>query len=396
MRFRYRVLDEHGKILKGSVWAKNKEEAAQRVKGKSFSLIALTHDVWGSFSTVNALKIQEKAHFCFCLQQLLSSGVPIREALLDLAESEDSSPQLQEIFSFILVSVEGGKSFSQALKNLPEHFSTVFVATVEAGELSGNLPEVLEKLYESFIWQENLRQKRQRLLLYPAIVSLVVSGVFVFLMLFLIPQLKRFVLAMHFQLPWYSAFLFQLADFFQNHWLILLLSLIFLIFSAVLLNKKRPFFCATLLLKLPVVGNLIQKMALARFAQTLALLYSSGIPILNALEVAQNVLGNAVLKKESALARFKINQGESLANAFRQSAFFPPLLVRMLAVGEKTGELDRALNHVKNFYAQEVHNATERLNTLIEPVLTLILGALLAWVVLAVLEPIYQILGEVL
>ena len=394
MRFDYRALNEEGKMLRGKIVAQNKTAAKKMLEEKHLKIIAIQFDFLAHFSTVNALKISEKAHFCFCLQQLLEAGVSLHDALLDLSQSVDFSPVLQNIFGNLLSFIESGASLSVALKTMPEHFSEVFVASIQAGEASGTLPFVLKSLYKSLIWQEHFRQQRNRLFVYPSFVALTLGLVFCFLMLFLVPQLKHFVYSMQFELPWYSQFLFNLSDFFKNHFWIIIFFFFIFIFLFYFIQKTFPIFYAQCLLKTPIFGKLLKKIALARFVPTASLLYSSGIPILQTLHFAQNVLGNKALEQECQQARLKINQGDLLSAAFRQTQFFTPFVIRMFAVGEKTGALDSALNHVHNFYTKEVSESVARLHVLIEPILTLILGALLAWVMLAVLEPIYQIVGQ--
>lgn len=392
MRFSYRALDSSGKSVLGRLRAEDRTAAQKKLAEKNFTIIFLKRDFFADFSFEKSLNIREKANFCFCLFQLLKAGVPMHDALSDLSKSHDFSPLLQEIFAEILNAVESGTPLSQALKNFPKSFDSVFVALIAAGEASGELPLILERLHRSLLWQEALAQKRQRLLIYPAIVSILVGSATLFLMIFLVPQLKNFVANMGYALPWYSRALFNLSEFFQNFWLEIGIFLIFLSVFFGIFRKFYPLFFDFFLLKIPIVGRLIQKIALARFVETLALLYSAGIPILEAIALSQGVLGNRVLLKNAEVAQSQINKGEPLSAAFSQS--FPPLLIRMLAIAEKTGALDEALLNVVQFYERDIFESVERLHVLIEPALTLTLGAILAWVMVSVLDPIYQLVGQ--
>ena len=392
MRFSYRALDSSGKSVLGRLRAADRIAAQKKLAEKNFTIIFLKRDFFADFSFEKSLNIREKANFCFCLFQLLKAGVPMHDALSDLSKSRDFSPLLQEIFAEILNAVESGTPLSQALKNFPKSFDSVFVALIAAGEASGELPLILERLHKSLLWQEALAQKRSRLLIYPAIVSILVGSATLFLMIFLVPQLKNFVANMGYALPWYSRALFNLSEFFQDFWLEIGIFLIFFSIFFGIFRKFYPLFFDFFLLKIPIIGRLIQKIALARFVETLALLYSAGIPILEAIALSQGVLGNRVLRKNAEAAQAKINKGEPLSAAFSQS--FPPLLIRMLAIAEKTGALDEALLNVVQFYERDIFESVERLHVLIEPALTLILGSILAWVMLSVLDPIYQLVGQ--
>ncbi len=394
MRFFYRALSPQGKAVSGKIRAENRESAQKILSAQNLTIIFIKRDYFSRFSTVNPLKIREKANFCFCLFQLLKAGVSLHDALSDLSQSSDFSPALQEIFADILAAIEGGATLSQALRAHPTSFDSIFVALIAAGEASGELPLILERLHESLLWQETLAQKRSRLLIYPAIVTLLVGAATLFLMIFLVPQLKNFVANMGYALPWYSRALFSLADFIQNFWAEILAALFLLVILFAAARKFFPLFFDAFLLKIPIIGRLVQKIALARFVETFALLYAAGIPILEALALSNATLGNLALLKSAESARAQIMQGEPLAAAFRQSAFFPPLLIRMLGVAEKTGELDLALSHVTQFYERDIFESVERLHVLIEPALTLILGTILAWVMLSVLDPIYQLVGQ--
>lgn len=392
MRFSYRALDANGNSVLGTLRAVDRAAAQKKLENKNLTIIFLKRNFFKGFSFEKSLTLREKANFCFCLFQLLKAGVPMHDALSDLAESSDFSPLLQEIFSDILSAVESGAPLSKALQNFPKSFDSVFVALIAAGEASGELPLILERLHKSLIWQETLAQRRQRLLIYPSIVSILVGSATLFLMIFLVPQLKNFVANMGYALPWYSRALFSLSDFFQNFCLEIAIFLIFLGVFLGVFKKFYPLFFDFLLLKIPIIGRIFQKIALARFLETLALLYSAGIPILESLSLAQGVLGNRVLLKNAKAAHAQVSMGESLSAAFHNS--FPPLLIRMLSIAEKTGELDSALLNAVQFYERDILDAVERLHVLIEPILTLILGSILAWVMLSVLDPIYQLVGQ--
>jgi type IV pilus assembly protein PilC len=395
--FNYRAIDSDGRTAVGRIEALNLSDLEMRLKRMELDLIDGVPDKARSLFGARGIPRRELIHLCFHLEQLVRAGVPILEGLADLRDSLEN-PRFREVIASLIEGIEGGQTLSQAMEAHPRIFDTVFVSLIRAGEASGQLPEVLRSLTETLKWEDELASQTMKLTLYPAIVGLIVALATIFLMVSLVPQLKQFVKTMGQALPPQTQALFFVSDLFVAYWYLALLILIVLAAGARLLIGVNP--AARLAfdgvkLKLPFVGGILRKIVLSRFANTFALLYSSGIPILEAVRTTQRVVGNLVIQRGLEDVEQLIGEGQNLTSAFLRTGFFPPLVIRMLRVGENTGELSRALANVSYFYNRDVRESVEKTQQLIEPLLTLLLGGLLGWIMLSVLGPIYEVVSRI-
>jgi type IV pilus assembly protein PilC len=340
---------------------------------------------------------REVIHFCFHLEQLVRAGVPIIEGLCDLRDSVEH-PRFREVVAGLVESIEGGQKLSQAMDGQSKVFDRVFVSLIRAGETSGQLPEVLRSLCESLKWQDELAAQAKKLVLYPAFVATIVLGASFFLMIYMVPQLKLFVKNMGQALPPATRLLFFVSDTLVAYWYVALLLPPLAIVAATWVLRRnasaRLRFDAAKL-RFPLIGSIARKIILARFANTFALLYASGIPILDSIRTTQNVVGNRSVRRGLERVEQLIIEGQNVTAAFHSAGFFPPLVIRMLRVGESTGALDVALTNVSYFYNRDVKESVERVQQLIEPMLTVILGCLLGWIMLSVLGPVYDVISKI-
>ncbi|MDR2450736.1 MAG: type II secretion system F family protein [Candidatus Accumulibacter sp.] len=395
--FHYRAIDSDGRAVAGQIDAANLFDLEMRLKRMDLDLIDGAPVRVGGLFGARKIPRRELIHLCFHLEQLTRAGVPILEGLADLRDSLEN-PRFREIIASLIEGIGGGQTLSQAMEAHPRVFDTVFVSLIRAGEASGRLPEILRNLTDSLKWEDELASQTMRLTLYPAIVGLIVLIAAVFLMVRLVPQLKQFVKIMGQALPLQTRALFFVSDLFVDYWYLALLAPLVLATGMRLLIGVHP--AARLAfdgakLRLPVVGDILRKIILSRFAGTFALLYASGIPILEAVRETQRVVGNLVVRGGLEEVERLIGEGQNLTSAFLRTGFFPPLVIRMLRVGENTGELSQALANVNYFYSRDVRESVEKAQQLIEPLLTLLLGGLLGWIMLSVLGPIYDVISQV-
>jgi type IV pilus assembly protein PilC len=274
----------------------------------------------------------------------------------------------------------------------------VFVNLIRAGETSGQLPDVLASLSESLKWEDELASHTKKLLMYPAFVATIVLSATFFLMIYMVPQLKLFVKNMGQQLPAHTRLLFFISDLLVAYWYVFLLLPVIAVVALQALLRGNPlarFRLDDIKLRLPVLGIILKKIILSRFANTFAMLYASGIPVLESIRTSQNIVGNHVVRKALERVEQSIREGQNVAGAFRDAGIFPPLVVRMLRIGESTGGLDKALLNVSYFYNRDVKEAVGKAQTLIEPMLTLFMGALLGWIMLSVIGPIYDVISKI-
>jgi type IV pilus assembly protein PilC len=390
--FAYKAMNADGRIVLGRLDAINPIDLELRLKRMELDFIKGNPIRQAGMFTSQGTSRRELINFCFHLEQLTRAGVPIVDGLTDLRDSLEN-PHFREIVAGMLESIDGGKTLSQAMSEHPSAFDGVFVSLVAAGENTGKLQEVLTNLVESLKWQDELAAQTKKLILYPAFMGTVVVAVVLFMMVYLVPKMVGFIKGTGHQLPLHTKILLAVSDIFVNYWyLVLGLPLLAVAIIAILVrtNPHARYRLDEAKLRLPIIGDILRKVILSRFAGVFAMMYASGISILDSLRATQGVVGNQVIGKGLERVGEMIAEGQGITVAFQNVGLFPPLVLRMLRVGENTGALDTALVNVSYFYSRDVRESISRVQTLIEPVLTVILGVVLGWVMLSVLGPIYD------
>ena len=394
--FTYRAVAQDGRMVLGKIDALNLVDLEMRLKRMDLDLVSGKPLSEKNLLGSTRVPRRELIQFCFHLEMLVRSDVPILEGLGDLRDTVDD-PRFREVIASLIESIEGGQRLSQAMTGHPRVFSSVFVSLIAAGETSGRLPEVLRSLTESLKWEDELVAQSKKVLLYPAFVATIVLIATGFLMIKLVPQLKHFVSNMGQTLPIQTRALFFVSDFLVGYWYVLILLPVLAVAFTVLSVRSNPLarmrFDA-LKLRLPFVGEILRKIILSRFANTFSLLYSSGIPVLESIAITQDVVGNQVVRQGLERVEQLIGEGQNVTTAFHSAGLFPPLVIRMLRIGETTGDLSVALSNVSYFYNRDVKESVEKVQQLVEPMLTVILGSVLGWIMLSVLGPVYDIISR--
>ncbi|HHH43156.1 MAG TPA: type II secretion system F family protein [Gammaproteobacteria bacterium] len=396
--FEYKAVDSYGKTVQGRIEASNDDDLELRLTRMGLDLIDFRHARNTRFSLRRSrVGRPELVTFCFHLEQLSRAGVPILESLRDLRDSIDNQ-HFREVISSLIEDIEGGRTLSQALAAFPTIFGPIFVSLIAAGEESGTLPVVLERLTESLKWQDELASHTRKIIMYPAFVGVIVLGVIVFLMVYLVPELVGFIENMGESIPAHTRALILVSEFITHYWYVLLTAP-FLIFFGLRFwarySENGRYQIDRLKLRLLPVGPIYQKIILARFTSNFALLYRAGVTVLDCIRMGEALVGNSVVAEALQRVRRQIGEGVGLTASFENTGLFPPLVLRMMKVGESSGALDTSLENVSYFYNRDVRESIERVQTMIEPTLTLVLGAMLGWVMLSVLGPVYDILGTV-
>jgi type IV pilus assembly protein PilC len=269
----------------------------------------------------------------------------------------------------------------------------VYVSLVRAGESSGQLPEVLAKLTETLKWQHEIAAQTRKALIYPCAALVIITGVTLFLMSYLVPQVASLLKVMRIELPWQTVLMIRISEVVEAHVGKIVAGLVLLVGALPTLSRvPGPLRGVVdgLKLKLPVVGPVLRQIALARFAYVLALLYAAGITVVEALKVVEIAVGNRAVAQAVAVAQGSIVQGRGLSAAFSGMTMFPPMVVSMLRVGEATGSLDAALENVSYFYTRQARESVENLQATLQPVLTVVLGLMLGAVIFCTLGPLYD------
>ncbi len=393
----YKAMDTRGRVQTGQIDAMNPADLEMRLDRMGLDLVNYREaTVKSSGPTRSRVDRRELINFCFHLEQLINAGVPILEGLGDLRDSVEDR-RLREVIAGMVESIEGGNTLSEAMAAYPHVFNTVFVNLVRAGEASGRVATVLQKITESLKWQDEQATRVKRLLMYPAFVGVVVLIVIAALMTFLVPELVKLITNMGGELPLHTRALIAVSNFFVDFWfLVLTAPVIVLVLFAVLANASPKFRYAldAAKLKVWVVGPILKKIILSRFATYFALMYSSGITVLECLRISESLVGNLVVADATGRAARQIADGASISGGFESTGLFPPLVLRMLRVGESTGGLDTSLLNIAYFYNRDVEESMERMQQMIVPTMTVVIGLVLVWVIISVYGPIYDLIAD--
>ncbi len=401
--YEYRALNRKGKKVKGSLDAENSKAARVELKKRGFYVTDVYNKTQkrakakGSVNTKAKVGIDDLSLSTRQLATLIKANIPLVDALGIIADQAENLV-LKEAFSEIRNQVNEGGTLHKALLNYPGIFNKIYVSMCEAGEMSGTLDVILVRLAEFTESQSELQSKLKSAMTYPVVMmsfmTLMVGGLFVFM----IPQMKQiFEDNEDLELPALSKAVFATSDFLLEYWIFIVVSFVL---SIVLFNiwKRSPSGSDSwdaVKLKLPVFGSLIRMVAVARFTRTLATLLNGGVPMLNAMSIVRNVVDNAVLAKALDEARDNISEGESIAGPLKRSGQFPAIVIHMVNIGEKTGELENMLEQVSNSYDFQVRNKVDSFTSILEPVMLVMMGLIVGIIVFAVVMPMMAMQGGV-
>ena len=393
--FRYKGIDAMGRIKRGKTRASNGADLEIRLRKMGLELISYkTTRSPGIRLPLRRVKKRDLILFCFHLEQTLGAGVPVLESLQDLRDSADN-PRLREVCAAMLESIEGGKTLSEAMREFPDVFSEVFINLIRAGEQTGKLDTILDRLGANLKWQDEQAAIAGKLIMYPVFAGAVISGVVFFLMIYLVPELLAFVRTTGSELPAHTVFLIAVSGGFTEYRYAILFAPLLLLILVIIGGRTSPGFRLALdrvKLAAPVFGPVLEKHILARLSSLFAMMYSSGITVIDCISAGERSAGNLAIGKAMNSIGRAVADGKSLADSFAASGLFPPLILRMIRVGETTGALASSLENVAYFYTRDVRESIGRMQSMIEPLMTLLLGAIIGWVMFSVLGPIYDLI----
>lgn len=395
--YSYKAIDGTGKTAKGLQDAANMIDLEQRLKRSGLDLVSAKEEEDKASFGSSRIKRPDLITFFFNLEQLVRAGVPLLECLSDLRDTMEE-PTFREIIASMVESIVSGKKLSQAMAEHPNAFDKITVALTRAGEESGRLVDVFKHLTESLKWQDEMASQTKNMMIYPVFVGTTVLAVTAFLMISVVPDLVRFIIGAGGDLPLHTRMLIATSNLFVNYWYVMVAApfVLYGVYKIALIsNPGLQYHLDNFKLHVWPTGPVLRKIILARFANTFAMMYSSGISILDCIANSRDLVNNQVIARSLQNVMQEIESGKNLTQSFQQTGIFPPLVVRMLRVGEATGQLDQALLNVSYFYDRDVKDSIKKVQALIEPTMTIILGGILGWVMLSVLSPIYDIISKV-
>lgn len=403
-KFFYKARTPTGKIIADYIEAPTRKDAFERIKSLNYTLIELTETKENILSFLKKLspfkakvKSMDLTIFSRQLATLVSSGVPLVQGL-SILEEQFVSANFKKVIRAIRSDIESGISISEAMKKHPTIFSELYVGMIHAGEVGGILDQVLERLSDYLESMEELKTKIKGAMMYPIIVSIVAVGAAVIMLTVVVPRFAAMFQEIGAKLPTPTLLLITLSNFIQKSILFFIIAFIIGVILFRKFYKISPFFrlkVDSFLLKLPVVGDVIRKTAIAKFTRTLGTLVKSGVPILQAMETVAKTSGNKVIEETILEAKESIREGQRVADPLKKSGVFPPMVIQMISVGEETGQLDAMLIKIADFYDKEVAAAIESLTRMIEPMIIVFLGVVVGGMVIAMYLPMFEITSAV-
>ena len=402
--FTYKVRDAAGKIISSSMEADDAKQVRNVLREKNLFIVAINAPKVGLNADIRIPGLGDgtpglKAVSLFSRQlaTMIDAGLPLVQSLAILGKQVEDKG-MQKILKNVRTDVEGGVPFSDAIAKYPKVFSRLFLNLVRAGEISGTLDTVLDRVA---IFQEKelaLRGKIKSALTYPTIVLVFALGITYFLLTTIVPQFASILTQLKGELPFITKVLMATSTFLQSWWGggIMLVTIVgsVLAYNAYNRTKQGRYNLDTFKLKIPIFGNLISKSAMASFSRTFSLLLSSGVNIIETLDITKGTADNAVIEEAIDNAKNAVQQGEQISQPLGASPVFPPMVVSMIAIGEETGGLDAMLNKVADYYEREVDEAVDQLTATLEPIMIVFLGGIVGVIVAGMFLPMFAIIGQ--
>lgn len=391
-RFSYTAVNKAGRQVRGDMNADNDMDLEARLKQMDLDLVSSRQLRERRMLRFGSVRVRDLIVLCLHLEQLDRAGVPLLDSLADMRDTADT-PRMKDLLIGIFESVKNGKMLSVALAEHPKVFGTVFVGLVAAGEKTGKLADSFGHLGRHLKWTSELKRKVKKAIRYPIAVLFFITLAITILMTMVVPKLISFILNQGFSIPWHTKALIAVSHAFEHYWYLIFGIPAGIIILFIIIYRKFPnvaYKADTVFLKLPVMGPVIRKIDMARFTHFFAIMFNSGVDILEALGGAQKVVRNRVLKESVDEVRQAVTNGSSITKALKQSGQFPNLVVRMFKVGEDSGNMKDALENVNFFYDREVNDSVEAMVGMIQPALTVVLGLILFWVIAAMFGPLYE------
>ncbi|HET6351950.1 MAG TPA: type II secretion system F family protein [Coriobacteriia bacterium] len=398
--FVYTVRDRAGKIAKGKLEGESKEAVQGKLTQMGYIIVELNSETGvaalNSITFGTGVKLKDVSIFARQFSTMINAGLSLTKCLTILSGQTENS-YLRDIIAQLGKDVEAGQSLSDSLAKHPKVFPPIFINMVRAGETGGVLDEVLNRVADHFERDLALRGKVKSAMTYPVAMGAMVLLILAAMMIFVIPTFEKMFSDMGGELPITTRTLINISHFVAS-WKGLVSAVVavvlFFIFKWWASGAGR-YIWDSAKLKMPVFGGMIQKMALAKFTRTFGTLIAAGVPILTALDIVGETAGNEVVAEAVQNARSAIKEGETIAKPLSESKVFPSMLVQMIAVGEETGALDAMLNKIADFYDEEVSSAVEGLTSLIEPLMMMTLGVVVGGMVIALYQPMFNVISLV-
>jgi type IV pilus assembly protein PilC len=388
-----------GEFRSGTFTADNENAVMQRLQGQGLNVTRVKKKPTQLSlpSLGSGVKLRDMVVFARTFSTMIDAGLPIVQSL-DLLATQSENMNFRRVLAGVKLEVEGGKSLSEAMGNYPRVFDDLFRNLVAAGEAGGILDIIFRRLATYLEKASGLRRQVLRALVYPSVILVVGVGVMVVMLTKVLPVFEKMFTDLGAgSLPAPTRFVLALSHTLSEYILVFALGLVAAIvgFVMVFRTPRGRYIIDAILLKMPIVGPVLRKIAVARFTRTLGTLLNSGVPILDALDIVSKTAGNAVVARGITYARTKIEEGKDIASPLMETGIFPPMVVQMIGVGEQTGAMDEMLQKIADFYEDEVDVAVGAMTSLLGPLMVVILGGLVGGMLIAMYMPIFEVAGNI-
>lgn len=396
MKLYYKAINEDGKPLEGFFEAKSPQEGAVILRRQRLFPVKIVErkdvNLFGSLTKTQSLSAKDRIFFTRQLSIMINSGLTLMQALTILRD-EVEKKQVKDMLNGIIADVESGSSLSGALSKYPKGFSSIYISLIKAAESSGLMDKVLDRMAETLEKQQALKEKIRGALVYPVIVIFLMLGVAVLMMVMVIPQISTLYESFDVELPLPTKLLILASDITIQFWPILIILFIGAVIGFMRLRKTKTgrALIDKYILKIPIVGKLMSENILTEFSRTLSLLVGAGSSIVPSLRMVENVAGNSLYEKAIAQAAYRVEKGVTVGDALGAEKLFPPYLVQMIKIGEESGKLDESLLRTSAYYEAEVERVVKTLTTAMEPLIIVVLGIGVGFLLISVITPIYQL-----
>lgn len=392
--FKYIVKNRDGKNIEGTAEAKDRDDLIIKLRAENYIIISIEPILKKQVTSTlfaKRIKLDDLVIFSRQLATMVEAGMPL-VSVLDILVEQVENLSFKTVIKRLKDDIEGGLSLSQAMIRHPHIFSHLFINMVKAGEISGTLDIILNRVAIYFEKMASLQRKLKTAMIYPATIVVIAISVTIFLLIRVVPTFNGIFDMLGAELPLPTRLLIFVSDFVKHYFFygVGCIFVFLIIVNRIIKTSKGRFLFDKFILKLPIFGKIIKKVSIAKFARTLAILTRSGVPILVCLDIVGKTIGNKVVEKIVEDARGSIRDGKSIAEPLAKNSIFPPMVVRMISVGEKTGELEKMLSKIADFYDEQVDAAVSGLTSLIEPLIIVFLGVIIGSIVLAIFLPIFK------
>lgn len=398
-KFKYRVLNSDGEKVEGSYEANSKEEVIDYIAGNGYYPLMVEEVVQSSNIELNfnkKVKLKDLAVFCRQFYTMLNAGVPILTCL-EILSNQIENKKLREATREINEEVAKGGVLSDAMKKQTDVFPQLLVSLVASGEASGNLDAIMLRMATHYEKENKINNKVKSAMIYPMILGMVSIGAVVFILEYVMPTFTQIFKDSGTKLPWTTQFLLDLSEGIKNNWMIILaiLAISGFLLNIFLKSDEGILFSSKLKLKMPVLKKLNQMIIVSRFTRTLSTLLASGLSLIESIRIVSSVVGNKIAEDALLKIRDKVMRGESLYSSMLESGIFPPMLYSMIKIGEETGSLDDILNKTADFYDEELETVIQTTVALMEPILIVIMGFVIGFMVISIMLPMFDSYSQI-